>query len=61
MVRKALLIKQKKKPKYPSRAYHRCNICGRKRGYYRRFGICRLCFRELANKGMIPGVRKSSW
>ena len=61
MVRKALAMKQRRPQKFKSREYTRCNICGRARGYYRRFGVCRLCFRELANKGMIPGVRKSSW
>ena len=53
--------KCKKVPKYPSRKYNRCQLCGRSRGYYRKFGICRLCFRLLAHKGEIPGVRKSSW
>ncbi|MCF7846595.1 MAG: type Z 30S ribosomal protein S14 [Candidatus Gracilibacteria bacterium] len=44
-----------------TRAYNRCNLCGRPRGYMRDFGICRCCFRELAEKAQIPGVRKSSW
>jgi small subunit ribosomal protein S14 len=53
--------KCKKKPKFSTRAYNRCELCGRSRAYYRKFKICRLCFRMLAHKGEIPGVRKSSW
>ena len=53
--------KVKKTPKYPSRRYNRCALCGRSRGYYRKFKICRLCFRKLAHSGEIPGVMKSSW
>jgi len=49
------------KPKYSSRIIRRCWRCSRKRGYIRDFGLCRICFRELANKGDLPGVRKSSW
>ena len=47
--------------KYPIRVRNRCKICGRPRGYIRRFGLCRICFRELALQGKIPGVVKSSW
>lgn len=54
-------ISQGKKPKNPARVYNRCKLCGRPKGYMRRFGICRICFRELAQKGEIMGVRKSSW
>ncbi len=61
MARLSLRVKQKRKQKFSVREYHRCQRCGRPRAYYRRFGICRLCFRELALKGMIPGVRKASW
>jgi len=61
MARQALIEKAKKEKKYSSREYNRCRICGRARGYIRDFGICRLCFRKLAHKGEIPGVRKSSW
>jgi small subunit ribosomal protein S14 len=50
-----------KKPKFSSRKHNRCRICGRPRGFLRKFGICRLCFRGLALKGEIPGVSKSSW
>ncbi len=55
------IAKAKKKPKFSSRATNRCFKCGRKRGYIRDFGLCRICFREMANKGLIPGVKKSSW
>ncbi|MBI2646470.1 MAG: type Z 30S ribosomal protein S14 [Deltaproteobacteria bacterium] len=54
-------VKQKAKPKFTARRYSRCNICGRARAYLRKFDMCRICFRGLANKGMIPGVIKSSW
>ncbi|MBI3619390.1 type Z 30S ribosomal protein S14 [Candidatus Peregrinibacteria bacterium] len=50
-----------KKPKFPTRIYNRCGLCGRRHGYMRFFGICRICFRELATNGEIPGVTKSSW
>ena len=50
-----------KKPNKPTRVYNRCRLCGRPKGYMRRFGICRICFRELAQKGEIMGIRKSSW
>lgn len=61
MARKALVEKSRKKPKYPTRGYNRCQICGRPRAYYRKFGICRICFRSMASQGLIPGVRKASW
>jgi small subunit ribosomal protein S14 len=61
MARLALRVKAKRKPKFATRVHNRCNRCGRSRSYYRKFGICRLCFRELALEGKIPGVRKSSW
>ncbi len=50
-----------KKVKFPTRLYNRCKLCGRKGGYMRFFGICRICFRELAVNGDIPGLKKSSW
>lgn len=50
-----------KKPKFPTRVYNRCTLCGRRHGYMRFFGVCRICFRELATKGEMPGVTKSSW
>ena len=61
MAKKALVEKQKKTPKFAVRKYNRCKICGRPRAYLRDFGICRLCFRDLASKGEIPGVKKASW
>jgi small subunit ribosomal protein S14 len=61
MARKALVERAKRKPKFTTRAHNRCQLCGRPRGYMRRFAICRICFRELASDGRIPGVRKSSW
>ena len=61
MAKKCLIIKAKRKPKFSSRRYNRCNLCGRPRAYYRKFGICRICFRNLALLGEIPGVRKASW
>ena len=61
MAKKCLIIKAKLKPKFSSRRYNRCNLCGRPRAYYRKFGICRVCFRNLALLGEIPGVRKASW
>lgn len=61
MARKAMILKAQRKPKFSSRQYNRCKLCGRPRGYLRRFGLCRICFRELAWKGEIPGIRKASW
>lgn len=61
MARKCLKEKAKNTPKFKVRAHHRCNLCGRARAYYRKFGICRCCFRKLASWGEIPGVRKASW
>ncbi len=61
MARKALIVKSKMTPKFKVRKYNRCGRCGRPRAYYRKFGICRLCFRELALQGQIPGVVKASW
>lgn len=61
MAKKALVEKSKRKPKYKVRQYNRCHRCGRPRAYMRDFGICRICFRELALEGQIPGVRKASW
>lgn len=61
MAKKALIAKSKKKQKFKVREYNRCSRCGRPRAYYRKFGLCRICFRELASKGEIPGVTKASW
>lgn len=61
MARKSLIVKSKKEQKYKVREYNRCQICGRPRGYYRDFGLCRICFREMAHNGLLPGVKKVSW
>lgn len=61
MARKALIEKCRKKQTFSTRKYTRCRRCGRARAYYRDFGICRICFREMALRGEIPGVVKASW
>jgi len=61
MAKKSDIAKANKKPKYKTRSENRCFKCGRIHGYMREFGLCRICFREMANKGLIPGVKKSSW
>ena len=61
MARKALIAKHKRKAKFKVREYNRCPLCGRPKAYIRRFDMCRICFRENASKGLIPGVTKSSW
>ncbi len=61
MARKALIEKSKRKPKFAVRQRFRCQRCGRPRAFLRKFGICRICFREMSLRGEIPGVRKSSW
>ncbi len=61
MARKALIEKANKEAKFSTRSVNRCQRCGRPRGYIRKFDLCRICFRELAHKGEIPGVKKASW
>ena len=61
MATKAKIAKANQKPKFSSRRERRCQLCGRPRAVYRKFGICRICFRKLADQGMIPGVRSASW
>ncbi len=61
MAKKSEIAKWRRTPKYPVQQHNRCHRCGRPRAYLRKFGLCRICFRELALAGMIPGVRKSSW
>ena len=61
MAKKSWIAKAKRTPKFSTRRVTRCGLCGRSRAYYRRFGICRICFRNLALKGQIPGVTKASW
>lgn len=61
MAKTALINKANRKPKFSTRTIRRCQLCGRPRAVYRKFQICRVCFRNLASKGQIPGVRKASW
>lgn len=61
MAKESVIARAKKEPKYATRVVRRCFRCGRKRAFIRDYGICRICFRELAGKGEIPGVRKASW
>ena len=61
MAKKSMLATAKRKPKFKVRGYNRCNRCGRSRAYIRDFGMCRICVRELASRGELPGVRKASW
>jgi small subunit ribosomal protein S14 len=61
LAKQCLIEKAKRTPKFKVRGYNRCSMCGRPRGYIRRFGLCRICFREMAHRGLIPGVRKASW
>jgi small subunit ribosomal protein S14 len=61
MAKTSLKVKQSRPQKFKVREYTRCQRCGRPHGVLRKFGLCRICFRELANQGQIPGVKKSSW
>jgi small subunit ribosomal protein S14 len=61
MAKKALIEKSKREPKFAVRAYNRCALCGRPRGFIRLFKMCRICFRKNALNGLLPGVRKASW
>jgi len=61
MATQSQIAKSNRKPKFSTRLVRRCWKCGRKRGFFRKFGLCRICFRELANEGKIPGIKKSSW
>ena len=61
MAKTSKIAKESKTPKYAVRQRNRCHLCGRPRGYIRQFGLCRICFRTLALRGEIPGVRKASW
>ncbi|MBI3578186.1 MAG: type Z 30S ribosomal protein S14 [Ignavibacteriales bacterium] len=61
MARLAMVVKAKRTPKYKVRQHNRCGMCGRPRAFYRKFGICRICLRNLALEGKIPGLRKASW
>jgi small subunit ribosomal protein S14 len=61
MAKKSMIAKAKRRPKFGVRSYTRCNHCGRPRAVFRKFMLCRVCFRELAHAGELPGVRKASW
>jgi len=61
MARKAMILKAKRKPKFMTRKVSRCEVCGRSRAYMRDFKLCRICFRELATAGKLPGIKKASW
>jgi small subunit ribosomal protein S14 len=61
MAKKSLIAKQQRPPKFKVRGYNRCRQCGRPRAYLRKFGMCRICVRELALRGELPGVKKASW
>jgi small subunit ribosomal protein S14 len=61
MAKKALRLKAQRRPKFKVQGYSRCARCGRSRAVYKRFGLCRLCFRHMAHNGEIPGITKASW
>ena len=61
MAKKSMIAKAKRKPKFGVRGYTRCNRCGRPRAVFRKFMLCRVCFRELAHRGELPGITKASW
>ncbi len=61
MAKKSMIAKAKRTPKFSTRSYNRCELCGRPRGYMRMFGMCRICFRTHALTGKLPGVKKASW
>lgn len=61
MAKKSMIAKQKRTPKFNVQGYTRCSICGRSRSVYQDFNLCRICLRKMANEGLIPGMRKSSW
>ncbi|MGH7666492.1 MAG: type Z 30S ribosomal protein S14 [Candidatus Dormibacteria bacterium] len=61
MAKKSKIMASRRPPRFSVQARSRCNLCGRPRGYMRKFGLCRICFRIRASQGQIPGVRKSSW
>ncbi len=61
MAKTCMIVKAKRPPKFKVRSYHRCQTCGRSRGFLRKFGLCRICFRTFALQGKVPGVTKSSW
>ena len=61
MAKKSMVVRNSREQKYAVRFHNRCKLCGRPHAYLRKFGMCRICFRELAHKGELPGVTKASW
>jgi small subunit ribosomal protein S14 len=61
MAKTSLKVKASRTPKYSARGYTRCRVCGRSRAVFRKFGLCRICLREMAHRGQIPGMTKASW
>jgi small subunit ribosomal protein S14 len=61
VAKKSMIDKSQRKPRFPVQQHNRCTVCGRPRAYMRRFALCRICFRERALDGLLPGVQKSSW
>ncbi|MHB8461285.1 MAG: type Z 30S ribosomal protein S14 [Vulcanimicrobiaceae bacterium] len=61
MAKTSMIVKSERKPKHTVQAHNRCKLCGRPRGYLRKFAMCRICFREHAHRGVVPGVTKASW
>ncbi|HET6387020.1 MAG TPA: type Z 30S ribosomal protein S14 [Armatimonadota bacterium] len=61
MAKVSMIVRAARKPKFSSRRMNRCQVCGRSRAFIRKFGLCRICFRETAHRGLLPGVTKSSW
>jgi small subunit ribosomal protein S14 len=61
VAKKSLVAKAARPARFPVQAHNRCGLCGRPRAYMRKFGICRICFRSLAQQGQVPGIKKSSW
>ncbi len=61
MAKKSMIAKQGRPARFGTRSYNRCSRCGRPRGYFRDFGLCRICLREMAHRGEVPGVKKASW
>jgi small subunit ribosomal protein S14 len=61
MAKTSWIVKSNRKPKFSTQGYHRCAVCGRSRSYYRKFRMCRICLREMAHRGEIPGMVKASW
>jgi small subunit ribosomal protein S14 len=61
MAKRSKIVRASREAKFPVQNHHRCSRCGRSRGFYRYFGICRICLREMAHKGELPGLKKASW